>query len=75
MKRDKQPPTQVQVSNLERQVESLQRDIRNLQLERDLLKKASELIKKDLGVNLQHQSNQEKTMLGPARSSYFYHRC
>ena len=63
MKRDKQQPTQAQVSDLERQVESLQRDIRNLQLEHDLLKKASELIKKDLGVNLQLLSNHEKMML------------
>ena len=51
------------MSDLQQQVESLQRDIRNLQLEHDLLKKASELIKKDLGVDLQLLSNQEKTML------------
>ena len=37
MKRDKQKPTQADVSDLERQVELLQRDIRNLQLEHDLL--------------------------------------
>ena len=59
------------MSDLERQVESLKRDIRNLQLEHDLLKKASELIKKDLGVNLQRLSNQEKTMLVDAlRNEY-----
>ena len=63
MKREKQHPTQADVSDLQQQVESLQRDIRNLQLEHDLLKKASELIKKDLGVDLQLLSNQEKTML------------
>ena len=63
MKQTKQPPTQAQVSDLERQVEVLQRDIRNLQLEHDLLKKASEIIKKDLGVSLQLLSNQEKTTL------------
>jgi putative transposase len=63
MKREKQQPTEADVSELERQVESLKRDIRNLQLEHDLLKKASELIKKDLGVNPQLLSNQEKTML------------
>jgi putative transposase len=63
MKPTKQQPTQADVSDLERQVESLKRDIRNLQLEHDLLKKASELIKKDLGVNPQLLSNQEKTML------------
>ena len=71
MKRDKQQPTQAEVFDLERQVQSLQRDIRNLQLEHDLLKKASELIKKDLGVNLQLLSNQEKTMLVDAlRNEY-----
>jgi len=45
------------------QVETLQRDIRNLQLEHDLLKKANDLLKKDLGVDLQLLSNREKTML------------
>ena len=71
MKPDKQQPTQADVSDLERQVESLKRDIRNLQLEHDLLTKASELIKKDLGVNLQLLSNKEKTMLVDAlRNEY-----
>ncbi len=41
-------------------LKSLQRDIRQLQLEHDLLKKANELIKKDLGVDLQILSNREK---------------
>jgi hypothetical protein len=36
---------------------------RRLQLEHDLLKKANEIIKKDLGVNLQLLTNREKTML------------
>ena len=36
-----------------------------------MLKRAGELIKKDLGVNLQHLSNQEKTMLVDAlRNKY-----
>ncbi|MGO1164972.1 IS3 family transposase, partial [Brucella sp. C7-11G] len=46
-----------------RQLETLQHDIRKLQLEHDLLKKATELIKKDLGVDLQLLSNREKTLL------------
>ena len=60
IKRNKQQPTQADVSDLERQVESLQHDIRNLQLEHDLLKKASELIKEDLGVNLQLLSDRRR---------------
>ena len=48
---------------LERQLETLQHDIQKLQLEHDLLKKATELIKKDLGVDLQLLSNREKTLL------------
>jgi putative transposase len=63
MKRDKQQSAETERAELEQQVESLRRDIRNLQLEHDLLKKANEIVKKDLGVNLQLLSNQEKTML------------
>lgn len=63
MKRDKQPPADADRAELERQVETLQRDIRNLQLEHDLLKKANEILKKDLGVNLQFLGNREKTAL------------
>ena len=48
---------------LERQLETLQGDIRRLQIEHDLLKKANELLKKDLGADLQLLSNREKTML------------
>lgn len=63
MKRHKDPPTETDKAELERQVESLRRDIRHLQLERDLLKKANEIIKKGLGVDLQLLTNREKTML------------
>ena len=71
MKRDKRPPTNTDKAELEQQVEALQRDIRNLQLEHDLLKKANELIKKDLGVNLQLLSNRKKTALVDAlRNEY-----
>ena len=63
MKRDKSPPEEVDRDELARQVEALRREIRNLQLEHDLLKKANELLKKDLGVDLQLLSNREKTML------------
>ena len=41
----------------------MQRDIRELQIEHDLLKTASDLIKKDLGGDLQSLSNREKTTL------------
>ena len=50
-------------TEMQQQVESLQRDIRQLQLEHDILKKANELLKKDLGVDLQLLCNREKTLL------------
>ncbi|WP_430252230.1 IS3 family transposase [Neorhizobium sp. DAR64860/K0K1] len=63
MKRRKASPKVPEREELERQLETLQRDVRQLQLEHDLLKKANELIKKDLGVDLQILSNREKTQL------------
>ena len=63
MKRRKANPKVPEREELERQLEALQRDVRQLQLEHDLLKKANELIKKDLGVDLQILSNREKTQL------------
>ena len=63
MKREKPSPAVADRNALEQQVETLRRDIRNLQLEHDLLKKANDLLKKDLGVDLQLLNNWEKTML------------
>lgn len=63
MKREKPSPAATDREGLERQVETLRRDIRNLQLEHDLLKGANDLLKKDLGIDLQLLSNREKTML------------
>ncbi len=63
MKRRKTNPKVPEREELERQLDALQRDVRQLQLEHDLLKKANELIKKDLGVDLQILSNREKTQL------------
>ena len=63
MKSPKNPSQAPDREELERQVESLQRDIRQLQLQHDILKKANELLKKDLGVDLQLLSNREKTLL------------
>jgi transposase InsO family protein/transposase-like protein len=48
---------------LQQQLAEMERQVHRLQLERDLLTKANELIKKDLGVSLQHLTNQEKTLL------------
>ena len=48
---------------MEQQLEALKGELRRLQLEHDLLKKANEILKKDLGVNLQLLTNREKTML------------
>ena len=53
MKRKKSASLDPEVEELERQREALQRDIRELQIEHDLLKAASEMIKKDLGGDLQ----------------------
>lgn len=71
MKRDKGSPSEKDRDDLERQVEALRSDIRKLQLEHDLLMKANELLKKDLGVDLQNLSNREKTTLVDAlRNEY-----
>ena len=63
MKRQNDTNPPFETTELQQQVESLQRDIRQLQLEHDILKKANELLKKDLGVDLQLLSNREKTLL------------
>jgi len=63
MKRKKNASLDPEIEGLERQRDVLQRDIRELQIEHDLLKTASELIKKDLGGDLQGLRNREKTML------------
>ncbi len=55
MKRKKRAPLDPEIEELERQREALQCCIRELQIEHDLLKTASELIKKDLGGDLQGQ--------------------
>ena len=63
MKHQKDSKPIPETTELQQQVESLQRDIRKLQLEHDILKKANELLKKDLGVDLQLLTNREKTLL------------
>jgi putative transposase len=71
MKHHNDPAPDPEQAALERQVESLRRDIHQLQLEHDLLKKANELLKKDLGVDLQLLTNREKTLLVDAlRKTY-----
>jgi putative transposase len=71
MKQDKRSPSETDRNDLERQVEALRRDLRDLQLEHDLLKKANELLKKDLGVDLQLLSNREKaTLVDALREEY-----
>jgi hypothetical protein len=71
MKPNNDSPPDPERAQLERQVETLRRDIRQLQLEHGILKKANEIIKKDLGVNLQLLTNQEKTRLVDAlRDAY-----
>ena len=63
MRRKKSADVPPEIEELERQRAALQRDIRELQIEHDLLKTASDLIKKDLGGDLQSLSNREKTTL------------
>jgi transposase-like protein len=63
MKRQSKPPPDPDKAQLEQQLEALKGELRRLQLEHDLLKKANEILKKDLGVNLQLLTNREKTML------------
>lgn len=63
MRRKKSAASNPEIEELERQRAALQRNIRELQIEHDLLKSASELIKRDLGGDLQSLSNREKTML------------
>ncbi|QNP48577.1 IS3 family transposase [Diaphorobacter aerolatus] len=71
MKRKQGAPASSDRADLEQQLETLRQDIRRLQLEKDLLKKANELVKKELGINQQHLTNREKTLLVDAlRSTY-----
>ncbi len=63
MKRKNNSPPVPEREELERQLATLQHDIQKLQLEHDLLKKANEILKKELGVDLQLLSNREKTLL------------
>ena len=71
MKNQQDAPASSDRAELEQQLEALRRDIRQLQLEKDLLKKANELSKKELGIDRQHLTNREKTLLVDAlRSTY-----
>ncbi len=71
MKNQQDAPASSDLAELEQQLEALRRDIRQLQLEKDLLKKANELSKKELGIDRQHLTNREKTLLVDAlRSTY-----
>lgn len=65
------PVSALELTALEQQLELLQRDIRQLRLERDLLKKANEIVKKDLGVDLQLLTNREKTLLVDALKEHY----
>ena len=56
---------------LTEEIDSLRKQIHRLQLERDILEKANELLKKDLGINLQSLTNKERTLLIDAlRNTY-----
>ncbi len=56
---------------LSEEIDSLKKQIHRLQLERDILEKANELLKKDLGINLQRLTNKERTLLIDAlRNTY-----
>lgn len=71
MKRQQHAPASSDRTELEHQLQTLRQDIRRLQLEKDLLTKANELLKKELGIDRQHLTNREKTLLVDAlRSTY-----
>jgi transposase InsO family protein/transposase-like protein len=63
MTRHRDPPAVASRDELQRELETLRRDVQRLQLEHDLLEKANELLKKGLGIDLQHLTNREKTLL------------
>lgn len=63
MKRPKDSSPSPEREQLELQLQVLRQEVRRLQLEQDLLKKANELLKKDMGIDLQILSNREKTLL------------
>lgn len=71
MKRKQDVPASSDQAALEHQLETLRQDIRRLQLEKDLLKKANELLKKELGIDRQHLTNREKTLLVDALKSTY----
>jgi transposase InsO family protein/transposase-like protein len=71
MTRKQDAPTTSDQAALEHQLETLRQDIRRLQLEKDLLKKANELLKKELGIDRQHLTNREKTLLVDALKSTY----
>ena len=71
MRRKKSLPLDPEIAELERQRDALRRDIRELQIEHDLLRTASELIKKDIGDDLQSLSNREKTTLIVALKNHY----
>lgn len=49
--------------DLSSQFSQLQKEVQRLKIERDIYKKAAELIKKDLGINLQTLTNREKAII------------
>jgi putative transposase len=63
MKHKQGAPASSDQTSLEAQLETLRQDIRQLQLEKDVMKKANELLKKELGIDQQHLTNREKTLL------------
>jgi transposase InsO family protein len=71
MKRKQDASARSDQSTLEHQLDALRQDIRRLQLEKDLLKKANELLKKELGIDQQHLTNREKTLLVDALKSTY----
>lgn len=63
MKRQSTQATPPDRDELQTQIKVLEKRVHELQLEHDILIKASELIKKEIGVNLLTLTNREKTQL------------
>lgn len=56
-------PSGQQHDDLLKELADLEARVRKLRLEHDILEKASELIKKDMGINLRGLTSREKTMV------------
>ena len=55
--------TSEEINELKNEVAQLKKDIYRLTMEKDILEKAAELLKKDKGIDINHLTNKEKTII------------